>query len=177
MNEKGGKMDWNRIKDEYIKTKISQQELSLKYNVSRSTLAKRAMREKWREKRNNYATKVEQKSLDLSADKEAKRRAESLNKISCATEILIDKILTAVKDEDETVFDTKRVLEVTRSLKEAYEIIRNIQGVRNVKEQDTYNLQMQKLEIERNKSQTDDFEENTGVVIIPEIQSESDNVE
>ena len=65
-------VNWRKIKAEYIRGGISQQELSNKYGVPYGTLQKRARVEKWTAKRKNAdekaAEKVSEKTAEIVAD-------------------------------------------------------------------------------------------------------------
>lgn len=76
-------VDWLRIKNDYINGLGSYRKLAEQYGVSRSTLEKKAISEKWKEQR------------DLQCDKtEAKVRQETENKIAAT---LSDEAATKVR--------------------------------------------------------------------------------
>ena len=66
------RVDWNKIRAEYIGGGISQRKLAKKYGVSENTLIKKANAEKWaqlqKETYNEGATKAQQKTADAPAD-------------------------------------------------------------------------------------------------------------
>lgn len=88
--------DWNQIRREYITTGASQRDLSKKYNVSKSLIAKRAKEENWLEKRGQYVgkidAKVEQQTEKIFVDQTA-RLYEATNK-------LLDKVFQLLDLED-----------------------------------------------------------------------------
>lgn len=61
--------DWNAIKTEYITTSISYRKLCEKYNVSFTTLVKRAGKEKWVEARQKHNNKIVANSVKKSESK------------------------------------------------------------------------------------------------------------
>ncbi|MEG0898064.1 MAG: helix-turn-helix domain-containing protein [Ruthenibacterium sp.] len=76
-------VDWIKIQNEYISTGISYRKLAEKYDVSFSSLEKRARREKWRSKqkgqRENVAKRVRQKTEDRIVASEVNRIAAILS--------------------------------------------------------------------------------------------------
>jgi len=66
------RVNWNKIRAEYIGGGISQRKLAKKYGVSENTLIKKANAEKWaqlqKETYNEGATKAQQKAADATAD-------------------------------------------------------------------------------------------------------------
>ena len=65
------KPDWHRIKGEYIAGGISQRELAKKYNLSWSTLQKRAARDGWAKERKKACDKVVEEVVQKTAKKNA----------------------------------------------------------------------------------------------------------
>lgn len=63
--------NWKKIKAEYIKGGISQQQLADKYGVSISTLTKHAMAEKWKDLRKEIGKKTDEKIVEKVATQEA----------------------------------------------------------------------------------------------------------
>lgn len=66
------RINWNKIRAEYIGGGISQRKLAKKYGVSENTLIKKANAEKWaqlqKETYNEGATKAQQRTADATAD-------------------------------------------------------------------------------------------------------------
>ena len=88
--------DWNKIRREYITTGASQRDLSKKYGVSKSLIARKAKEENWLEKRGQYVgkvdAKVEQKTESILVDQTA-RLYEATNK-------LLDKVFQLLDLDD-----------------------------------------------------------------------------
>lgn len=70
--EEKKRVNWSKIRAEYIGGGISQRKLAKKYGVSENTLIKKANAEKWaqlqKETYNEGATKAQQKTADATAD-------------------------------------------------------------------------------------------------------------
>ena len=62
-------VDWIKIKNEYINTQTSYRKLAEKYNVSRSTLEKKARKEKWSDYRKKQYGKMVAKVGQKTAEK------------------------------------------------------------------------------------------------------------
>ena len=79
------KINWIKIKNEYINTQISYRKLADKYSVAFSTLEKTARREKWsklrREQCDKVATKLRQKTAEKIVQAEV-NRIEALLKLA-----------------------------------------------------------------------------------------------
>ena len=62
------KIDWIKIKNEYINTNISQRSLAEKYKVPYQTIRDKAIKEKWfdkkKEQRSKIGAKMEQKTAE-----------------------------------------------------------------------------------------------------------------
>lgn len=112
------KIDWLRVKSEYITTTISQRDLADKYKISASTLTKRANKEKWQQLRetnnNEIATKVQQKTVAKIITKEVNR----LDKILSASDTLLNKLVAVTGD----TVDGKGIKQLTSALKDLKDI-------------------------------------------------------
>lgn len=93
--------DWNKIKAEYIASDVSMQELANKYNISSSTMRKKAAKEKWSEQRNNVVTKVEQKTAEKIAEKQSNDIADGLTRLNDLAFRMLEKLEAAVDEIDE----------------------------------------------------------------------------
>lgn len=85
--------DWNKIRREYVTTGASQRDLSKKYGVSKSLIARKAKEENWVDKRGQYVgkvdAKVEQKAESILVDQTAR--------LYEATDMLMDKVFQLLK--------------------------------------------------------------------------------
>jgi hypothetical protein len=87
------RIDWTKIRAEYIAGGISQRKLAAKYHVSFNTLSKKANAEKWAQQReetyNKSATKAQQKK--------ANETASNAVKLEQAKGLLIDRLKRAIE--------------------------------------------------------------------------------
>lgn len=151
------KINWIKIKNEYINTQISYRKLADKYEVAFSTLEKMARREKWsklrKEQCDKVATKVRQKTADKIAEKEANRITKLL-KISDDALVQIELSLTQLTKyvdmfgnvSECDVVDANRLRKIVASIKDMKDII-------SVAEVDA------------------DKDSRTGVVMLPEVKN------
>ena len=121
----GKRINWQKIKAEYIAGNISQRKLAQKYHVPCSTLQARAHRGKWNEERKAASVVVTQNAIKKTAESvennailvaEIKRKGlETLNR-------LLDQFnelnCTEHRDITKTSVDIKRLKDITSALKD-----------------------------------------------------------
>lgn len=136
-------IDWIAIKNEYINTDISQRKLAKKYDVSESTLMQKAMRERWKDEKNEQRSKIEaetkQKVAEIIVDTEVDRVANLLNLTDTAQEqigIAFGQLCKYVDDfgevHDTDVIDVGRLKKLVSSLKDIKDILRDDKQDKNV---------------------------------------------
>lgn len=89
--------DWLIIKMEYITTDLSLRALAEKHGVSRTTIGHRSKTEGWVEARRQHRLKIETKTSEKIANKEANKLA----KLAAATDKAIDVVVAAFNDPDQ----------------------------------------------------------------------------
>lgn len=76
-------VNWKKIKNEYVTSKISQRALAKKYGVSESSIAKKSKAENWTELReqkySEITAKVQQKTVEKIAEKQAQETVDALD--------------------------------------------------------------------------------------------------
>lgn len=95
--------NWTKIKNEYINGGCTYQSLSEKYNVSFSTLEKRARAEDWRGQKAKLSEKVEEKTREKTAEKIADNESEcaaAMSRIRLKLTRLIEKAVDELEDAD-----------------------------------------------------------------------------
>ena len=129
------KIDWIKIKNEYINTSISQRALSKKYNISYNTLKVRANKEKWsQEKKEQHikiTSKIHQKTADIIVDAEVDRLAELLKltdeaqrQISLGMSQLNQYLDMFGNRHDSDIIDVTRLKKLVSAMKDIRDIIR-----------------------------------------------------
>lgn len=115
-------IDWKTIETEYVTTDVSHRQLAEKHGICRSTISKKAMAEKWSEKRNKHRAKMVSKTMDAIASQQASRLA----KLISVSDILLDKI----KDLSET---SPEVLMMPQNMKYISGVLKDIKDVQMIK--------------------------------------------
>lgn len=82
-------VDWEKVRIEYITTDTSQSKLAKKYGLPKSTIAQRSLRESWVEKREQFKSKVETKTLNKTANSEANRLARLMETTAKAIDVAV----------------------------------------------------------------------------------------
>jgi hypothetical protein len=196
-------LDWMNIETEYITTSISQRTIAKKYGVSMRTLTDRAILGKWKQKRDDYRSKSVAKAVDMAIQNDANRIARILNisdtAISSIEEAIgeLRKMLTTHSKKTKKVtldkktgkpieevtteindivivdgpIDTAKLYQITQALKN----LKEIQMLRSDKDDKEQDARIKKLENDAAKANIGNVDEdNTGVMILPEIIEEED---
>ena len=90
-------VNWEEVKTEYVTTDTSHRKLANKYGLSLTTISHRSKVECWVEKRQQFRSKVEAKTLEKSANAEANRLAKLMDTTGRA----IDVAVKALADEQQ----------------------------------------------------------------------------
>lgn len=90
-------VDWLVIKMEYVTTDLSLRVLAEKHGVSRTTIGHRSKTEGWVEARRQHRLKIETKTSEKIANKEANKLA----RLAAATDKAIDVVVKAFDDENQ----------------------------------------------------------------------------
>ena len=123
----GRRINWDRIRAEYIAGSISQRKLAQKYKIPWSTLEKRAAREKWAEDRENARTIFTANAVQETANAVAENaiiaariKEKLLRKLEKEIDALPDLIGSETRNsitEQSAGRDGKKAREVTKSFK------------------------------------------------------------
>ena len=96
--------DWAKIRAEYVNSDISQSELALKYNVSRSALQKRSAQGKWNEERKQKKKKKADAVAEKLHDNDIKQTVKDIDRCVKSAGKLIDKINKAINEVDKAIY-------------------------------------------------------------------------
>ena len=163
------RIDWDKIKTEYVTTDISQTKLIKKYKLSKGDVNRHSVQDGWVEARKVYREKTVAKAVEKTANKKA---SELAGVLSSAYKIR-DTIEKAVDDpyqfnrflvtkgskggEFETTeevmekVDTKAIREMTQALKAIEGLIRSLNNIPTPAEQQRLDIERQKFELEKEK--------------------------
>ena len=111
------KVDWNKLKAEYISGGTSYRKLTEKYKVPLSTLKRVAKNEGWVELR----TQAQNKSNTEIIKKVSKENSKNAKKILQATTKLLDKIISSI--EERKNLTGQEIKQYTSALKDLRDII------------------------------------------------------
>lgn len=170
---KNKKIDWEQIKTEYITGEATQKELAQKYNIYPQQICAVSSREGWVQQRKDYKQAVENKTLEELAEIEAERNTRAIDDImSTAAEFVeIAKQNAEVKNfiSREGGFNGRSFNETVRALQSLFELLRQTTGRRTIREQDAIDIQLARLELEKNRSNSGDDNADSGICILPDI--------
>jgi len=105
--------DWVKIRNKYINSTMSTQEIAKKYGVSYTMVKEHCRKEGWVEQRKKQqektAVRLNQKTAEMIADKEA----EQITKIRSVTDRLLDAVIKAAAEIDVTELRQKKQVKKT----------------------------------------------------------------
>lgn len=179
------KVDYEKLKIEYITGDISYAEMAKKYGISKPTLAKKARKERWYDQKLQHNRNVVTKAIRKVENEQADLFARELTTLGKLEDVL-DQVVGNVEHLMKYVVQKKSIdgdVEVvgkinTRSLKEAAETLeliekmkRSMNGILSIDQQKSLELQAERLELERKRIGADDDEEEneTGVVMLAPV--------
>lgn len=127
-NEK--RLNWHKIRGEYIAGGISQRKLAEKYGISFSTIQKKCQREKWAEAREAAKLKVAENVVQKTAEAAADNAAIAAS-IKRKGLLILDKLFddfskhtaTEHRESGDGVTDIKRLRDLTGAYKDLTEDI------------------------------------------------------
>lgn len=116
--------DWVAIKSEYINTTISTRDLAEKYEVSYSTLRKKAEKESWsklrKEQERKVGAKVAQKTAEDASSSYAERIALLMSGGAKAAKMLVRHLEDMEKSGDIRPYEIKATVEAMKGIRELY---------------------------------------------------------
>ena len=191
--EKGvdmAKVNWTKIKTEYITGNISQRNLAEKHGVSSSTLCKIAQAEKWTAAREKHRQKIVEKAIQKTADEQAERIKDQLLTAAAMVGVM-DKALKdpqqfnryivseglgeGVSETVEKIFsktDFRALKDAAAALQNVVKVQKDILAMDRIVDQ----KERERLEIERSKTNViDDDDSETGVVMLAPVLDDTDD--
>ena len=110
------KLNWTKLKNEYINGNISYAKLAKKHKVSLQSIKDRGTKEKWVALKKEQQTKIQQKINQKTAEKIAEKESDLAANINSAAEELLQKIRLATQELDMCLVKEKR--KYTRQVKD-----------------------------------------------------------
>jgi len=112
---RGDAKDWPRIRTDYISSQISREELATKHNVSLSALNKRAAKDLWKERREEWRRQNAIR-LQSTTEEEVLQQKQQAIKIAVGLKLRIAKRLQERLDNDPDYHPTPRDWEIVQRL-------------------------------------------------------------
>jgi Zn-dependent metalloprotease len=140
------RVDWKRIKAEYIAGGTSYRKLAEKYEVKLSALRSVAEREKWVELKAQAQHKTDTKIIDTVSDKAADKATKIID--------VADKLLLKIEEVAEKVNDPDSIKKLTSAIKD----IRDIKGVKSEADLREQEARIAKLQKEAEADEKDNNE-------------------
>jgi hypothetical protein len=152
--------DWQKIKTEYITTDTSYRELSQKYGVHYTNIAKRAKKEDWQQLRQQQTNTTQTKMIQAVERRKVDRAAKLLD----VSDMLLQKVRERVEALDALETGSQEYRHLSATIKDLKEI-QMIRSEADIREQEARikNLQRQ--------AEKDDVKDTGyhGVVLLPVV--------
>lgn len=181
------KYDWNALKTEFVTTDISAAALSKKHGINPATLYRHYQIERWSDARREYLGSVMEKCADKAAYIAAIKLSKELdiaNKLSgILDEAVSDKnqfrrYLVKEKESDGSTVTQEQVFNKIdmQSLGSAIKALQSLEQIKSVMYGIVSPFEERKLKLEeaKHKEKQSDEEEQSGVVILPEVKEEKE---
>lgn len=176
--EKRSQVDWDRIHAEYIAGETTYAELAAKYQISVSTLGKKASKDGWRNDRKKVGENVAKKAVSRAARARDLKALKGINLAKYITDLWTDNLKSLnelIKNTPEYMLSQPSFAAgIPRGLKETYELILTINGrgymdrkLRN--EEKRLKLERERFELEKAKWQSEMAEKKQAASTADEI--------
>ena len=144
----GGRLmaDWNRIKTEYITTDTSYRELSQKYGVHYTNIAKRAKKEDWQQLRQQQTNTTQTKMIQAVE----RRKVDRAAKLIGVSDLLLDKVRGMREEGSGTITS-----QAMRNLSGVLRDIKDIQMIRSDADMREQEARIDKLRREAAREEED----------------------
>lgn len=94
------RIDWKKIKAEYVTGEISLANIAKKYGVSASAVQKKSVKEKWAQEKRKQHKKAADKVAKKLNDKNVRKTVSDIERVCSAASKLIAKINRAIDEVD-----------------------------------------------------------------------------
>jgi transposase-like protein len=139
--------DWAKIKTEYVTNPdASYRELSQKYGVHYTNIAKKASKEGWQQLRQQHTNAVQTKAQTAVERKQVRRAS----KIDEATDMLLDKVMEFMMSSEDMLVNTQSMKHISGVLKDIKEI-KGMKSEADIREQEARIAKLRR-EAEREES-------------------------
>lgn len=152
--------DWNRIKTEYITTDTSYRELSQKYGVHYTNIAKRAKKEDWQQLRQQQTNTTQTKMIQAVE----RRKVDRATKLLDVSDLLLQKVRARVEALDVLETGSQEFRHLSATLKD----LKEIQMIRSEADMAEQEARIANLRKQAEKDEVKDTGHH-GVVLLPVV--------
>ncbi len=152
--------DWQAIKTEYITTDTSYRELSQKYGVHYTNIAKRAKKEDWQHLRQQQTNTTQTKMIQAVERRKVDRAAKLLE----ASDLLLQKVMERVVALDAIEMGSQEFRHLSATIKD----IKEIQMIRSEADMREQEARIKNLQRQAEKDEVKDTGHH-GVVLLPAV--------
>ena len=159
--------DFEKLKSEYLSSEnVTLRALSEKYGVSYQGLKKQSARNGWAKEKRELASPSAPES-----ESEANREREEV-KLSQTDKInrIAEKLLENIEQGTELSEKPTHIATLIGALKDVTAILRDVNEIPNIKDRQKYELSKRKLDIESEKQSKSQEDDESGVVVLPEVK-------
>lgn len=154
-------VDWAKIKTEYVTDpNATYRELSQKYGVHYTNIAKKAKKEDWQQLRQQHINNVQTKA-QTAVERKQVRRASRIDE---AADMLLDKVMEFMAMSEDMSVNTQSMKHISGVLKD----IKEIKGIKSDADIQEQEARIAKLRREAEKDMGD-TPGQSGIVYLPVI--------
>ena len=153
--------DWQKIKTEYITTDTSYRELSQKYGVHYTNIAKKAKKEDWQHLRQQQTNTTQTKMIQAVERRKVDRAAKLLD----VSDLLLQKVRERVEALDALEMGSQEFRHLSAAIKD----LKEIQMIRSEADMREQEARIEKL---RKEAEKEEHSDNTIVIQFAEGSEE-----
>jgi transposase-like protein len=158
-------VDWAKIKTEYVTDpNATYRELSKKYGVHYTNIAKKAKKEDWQQLRQQHINKVQTKA-QTAVERKQVRRASRIDE---AADMLLDKVMEFMAASEDMMVNTQSMKHISGVLKD----IKEIKGIKS--EADMQEQEARIAKLRREAEANDALREPVRVVMEGDLEDYSE---
>ena len=175
-------IDWKQLELEYVTTVKSYREIAEEFEAPFSSVCIYGRDHHWTDKRKKYHENVIKKAIDKSENQAAGKLAKLISASDKAADVIekalsddnqFRRYIVTERNEDgaestaEYIFDktdTKALRDIVACLKDLTGIMRNLNNIPTVAEEQAMAIQRERMEIDRKKAEAGDAKDNTIIV-------------
>lgn len=143
--------EWRKIRLEYVAGKTTLQKLAQKYQVSESTIRKKASSQGWKKRKRQVGTKMEQKAIERLCDARAKE-FETIASVNDRMGDVLDCLLEFIAEQPPTKYDDLRGVEsLTKAIAQVVMVKRDLYNMPSEEQKAKIEALREKSKLEREK--------------------------